>query len=556
MTKPILDERFADWVDGRLKPAERALLEAEMVRDPALAQAAEDYRRTVQMLRGALAPPVLEGSIADRVLADIEPAAPARPRLTIRPVFASVIAAAALVLAFVIVRAIPPAPPVDVTETAKRDGVGGRDDFFLGGLRSAEPESQPVQEPPPEHETQLAREAKQALRIPDAPQAEQTREGERVEQRDAGAVYRLAKGGVAGSGAEEGDPAERRALASAAEGLRRMQATQTPTPTPTSTSTEGAKGEENVGAVAKASSDEDATTRKRGTPSSRVATDDKAGDESKAGNKAPGAESARVVPGAFEEQAARWTEGLGELALVVEPGATDARASNPLVFFSQLTQMRVAPPPELESKDRAESSGVGDATRLGAQFGFEVREVVALGFGEAERRDALAAEDQFFLGGQTRTQSVPTDRVFVVSGTAAAMRAFARDLQVEVAAHDGRVLVERSLQLARVVEAERTRARRDAGVRPTPAGPATPGPQPPSPQPPSPQPPGAGTAGRGAPGPAAGGPTTPGPTAPGTVAPSTGGVVAGRAAAPAPGGSPERIELHVIVRARPPGGGR
>ncbi|MBK9129724.1 MAG: hypothetical protein IPM13_18360, partial [Phycisphaerales bacterium] len=192
MTKPILDERFADWVDGRLKPAERALLEAEMVRDPALAQAAEDYRRTVQMLRGALAPPVLEGSIADRVLAHLEPAAPARPRLTIRPVFASVIAAAALVLAFVIVRAIPP-PTVEVTETAKSDGVGGRDDFSMGGLRPAEPEAgelpsalEPHREAQPVQGAHWLRAVTLQEPDPRSAASQASLEGERAEQKNAG----------------------------------------------------------------------------------------------------------------------------------------------------------------------------------------------------------------------------------------------------------------------------------------------------------------------------------------------------------------------------------
>lgn len=521
MTKPILDERFADWVDGRLKPAERALLEAEMGRDPALAQAAEDYRRTVQMLRGALAPPVLEGSIADRVLAQIEPAAPARPRLTIRPIFASVIAAAALVLAFVIVRAIPPAPTVDVTETAKRDA----DDVAVNPQ---------LQVAPAPAAGQLAREA-----APAAP---------------GSAAYRVAVGGAAGEGDAGSNEAERRALSSVADRMQRLQAVRE----------EGASGEEEVRAVAKESGDVgtgalEVAKRVRSAPSPSAAkeagekaagkpaqeqkavgvadesrlADDRSEADDRSKDKAPPADSTVAVPPLFEEQAARWTEGLGELALVVEPGATDARASNPVVFFSQLTQTRVASPAEVEAKARTESTLAGEATRPGAQLGFEVREVVGLSFGEADRRDALAADDQFFLGGARR--DAPTDRVFVVSGTAAAMRVFARELQVEVAAHDGKVLVERSQQLAKVLEAERLRARRTVTAQPTPAGPATPGP-------------------------VTGASTTPGttappPTGPGIGTPGAGGGVGDRAAAPGRG-APERMELHVIVRARRPGGGR
>lgn len=524
MTKPILDERFADWVDGRLKPAERALLEAEMIRDPALAQAAEDYRRTVQLLRGALAPPVLEGSIADRVLARIEPAPPARPRLTIRPIFASVIAAAALLLAFVIVRAIPPAPTVDVTETAKRDA----DDVAVNPQLQAAPAPEAVQP---------AREA-----APAAPGSE---------------AFRVAVGGAAGEGDAGKNEAWLRALTSVAEGVQ-VQAVREG----------GTSGEEGVSAVAKekeigeeGTGASEVAKLARSAPPPGAATEYKGGekaaakpaeeqkavgvvDESRMADdrstaddrpkdRAPPADSNVAVPLVFEEQAARWTAGLGELALVVEPGATDARTSNPLLFFSQFTQTRGASLAESEAKTRAEPSGAGEAARPGTQLGFEVREVR---LGEADRRDALAADDQFFLGGQPRTPSVPTDRVFVVSGTAAAMRVFARDLQAEVAAHDGKVLVERSQQLAKVLEAEQVRARRVATAQPTPAGPATPGP---------------GTTGRGAPAPKAG------PTSPGSAAPGAGGGVGDRAAAATRGdGAPERIELHVIVRARRPGGGR
>ena len=105
-----LDERFADWVDGRLKPSERAALEAEMARDPELHRAADEYRRSVQLVRSALAPGDMGGSLADAVIAQLMPKA-SRPPRAWRPYLASAVAAAALVLVFVVVRTIPPAEP-------------------------------------------------------------------------------------------------------------------------------------------------------------------------------------------------------------------------------------------------------------------------------------------------------------------------------------------------------------------------------------------------------------------------------------------------------------
>ena len=46
-----LDERFADWVDGRLSPEETRLLEVELAADANLRRAAEDYRSTVALLQ-------------------------------------------------------------------------------------------------------------------------------------------------------------------------------------------------------------------------------------------------------------------------------------------------------------------------------------------------------------------------------------------------------------------------------------------------------------------------------------------------------------------------
>src|SRR5690606_19909409 len=143
-----LDERFADWVDGRLRPAERAALEAEMARDPELQRAAEEYRRSVQLLRSALAPGEYGPSIADAVLARVGPA-PAAPPRAWRPYLASAMAAAALVLVFIVIRSIPPAPEASVESIAQSpSGVIPSGD--LAGVRTVQEEAAATgeQEPP------------------------------------------------------------------------------------------------------------------------------------------------------------------------------------------------------------------------------------------------------------------------------------------------------------------------------------------------------------------------------------------------------------------------
>jgi hypothetical protein len=152
--RPELDERFADWVDGRLKASERAALEAELARDPALRQQADEYRRNVQLLRSALAPGELGESLAAGVMANLAPAPrAARPPRAWRPYLASAIAAAALVLVLVVVRTIPPAAPqrADVahapaTQAAEQERA--RDGDVLDRLEGVRPAPRQADEKP------------------------------------------------------------------------------------------------------------------------------------------------------------------------------------------------------------------------------------------------------------------------------------------------------------------------------------------------------------------------------------------------------------------------
>jgi hypothetical protein len=92
-----VDERIADWVDGRLDAIQLQRFEAELRVNPALRAEAEEYRRSVEAIREALAggERVREG-FADHVMAAIEGERHARRRRWI-PWVGSAAAAAALI---------------------------------------------------------------------------------------------------------------------------------------------------------------------------------------------------------------------------------------------------------------------------------------------------------------------------------------------------------------------------------------------------------------------------------------------------------------------------
>ncbi len=112
-----LDERFADWVDGRLDAQALAELEQEMAQDPELQKAAESYRATVQALQqhlgGEEQPPVDIAQAVGQRLAEPQPT-----RLRLLPVLASVAVAAAMLLMFLVLQ---PGSADSVQESAKND---------------------------------------------------------------------------------------------------------------------------------------------------------------------------------------------------------------------------------------------------------------------------------------------------------------------------------------------------------------------------------------------------------------------------------------------------
>lgn len=76
----LVDERLADWADGRMSERDRERFAAELRVNPQLRQDLADYERTVGVLRAALRAPTTPVPIADRVMAAIEVGAAAGPR--------------------------------------------------------------------------------------------------------------------------------------------------------------------------------------------------------------------------------------------------------------------------------------------------------------------------------------------------------------------------------------------------------------------------------------------------------------------------------------------
>ncbi|MBK8100856.1 MAG: hypothetical protein IPK26_27530 [Planctomycetes bacterium] len=113
-----VDERLADWVDGRLSSRDRERFEAEMRVSPRLREEAEAYRRSVQAVQAALRASGPRVDLADRVLAKLRerpaPAVVVRSRAPWRPlpIMASLAAAAAIVISIVAIDAWSPGAPL------------------------------------------------------------------------------------------------------------------------------------------------------------------------------------------------------------------------------------------------------------------------------------------------------------------------------------------------------------------------------------------------------------------------------------------------------------
>lgn len=96
---PRVDERLADWVDGRLSERDTERLLAEARVNPALREQMRSYKEGVQALRAALAAEAPRVDVADRVIAALAQRAAAEaagPRRTPRSLLWAVVAAAAL----------------------------------------------------------------------------------------------------------------------------------------------------------------------------------------------------------------------------------------------------------------------------------------------------------------------------------------------------------------------------------------------------------------------------------------------------------------------------
>jgi anti-sigma factor RsiW len=91
-----LDERFADWVDGRLSPEDLAQLEDELSSDDDLRAAADEYRKLVGVLQSEL-PAHAELDPPDDLVAQVmQEISPPAPRRSWIPILGSTMAAAAM----------------------------------------------------------------------------------------------------------------------------------------------------------------------------------------------------------------------------------------------------------------------------------------------------------------------------------------------------------------------------------------------------------------------------------------------------------------------------
>jgi len=117
-----LDERFADWVDGRLSAEEVAELEEEMAADDELRRRAMAYRDTVATVRSHLHGEDPPADLISSVMAEL----PGRPGRRIIPFLASLTAAAAMVILYVVLADVAETPSVTEVPAASSDSLESR----------------------------------------------------------------------------------------------------------------------------------------------------------------------------------------------------------------------------------------------------------------------------------------------------------------------------------------------------------------------------------------------------------------------------------------------
>lgn len=122
-----VDDRIADWVDGRLVGKDLERFEAELRVNPQLRRDLEAYERTVATVRQALQQPGEPVQLADRVLAAIAAGAQPKPRQPVvlrwRPWLWSLATAAALLVVALLVDAWCGKPEADLRVQADLDRV-------------------------------------------------------------------------------------------------------------------------------------------------------------------------------------------------------------------------------------------------------------------------------------------------------------------------------------------------------------------------------------------------------------------------------------------------
>jgi hypothetical protein len=142
-----VDDRIADWVDGRLAGRDRERFVAELRVNAQLRKDLEEYERTVAALRAALQAPTHRIQLADRVLAAIAEGRAAgserRNRPWVRTWVWSVATAAALLVVALLVNAWSEPPKIDlrakVEDQDAAPAAAGRAEQVFGGRPESDP---------------------------------------------------------------------------------------------------------------------------------------------------------------------------------------------------------------------------------------------------------------------------------------------------------------------------------------------------------------------------------------------------------------------------------
>ena len=425
-----LDERFADWVDGRLSAAELRALELELERDPELEAAAIRYRQTVESLRAAVRTGPAPQNFADAVLGALAPEPKGHwPRRWL-PFLASASAAAALVLLYFVLQQVPPRGEVQQSaraEPAPERLELGRDERAHEGDRSGA-----AAENSKQREGEESRPAAPASREPGEKGGYVAVGPGAKPELQAGSDQRAAEGRkTEGKETEGKDQDSVRKIAALAEApLREEEASRELA----KLARPGAPGSGGGGGGKAAARDDKVAppaAPRAGLPADAKPAERQALDEALALLLRP--EPGRTAGVKTLDQAAVVSE-LGELVLVVQEAAAPEAAAG-----AQTRARTKSAPAPLAAEERAASRRAGIASQPGADA---YAWVASLGF--AANRLPVDLQEltgapwvSFDRNARIDAPQLPPGRLFMVQGDRDQIRGFVGALSARVAQQGG-----------------------------------------------------------------------------------------------------------------------